>query len=270
MRLGQKVREALSSARAQGDRLVLAEQLDRTVYGHVARAIENAGGVWTRKAQAFVFASGDAAAAIAPLLLTGKVDDARADHGAFYTPPALAQLVIARAAIRSDMEVLEPSAGGGALARPAAAAGGIVYCVDIRADACRALIAAGLSAQCADFLEETPQSLGVFDRVVMNPPFSRRQDVVHVVHALRFLRPGGRLVAIVSAGVLSREDSATVTLRAWIAGQGGAIESLPPGSFRAAGTEVRAALITVDLRVLAVPQGGRRLVAADTQPPEAR
>ena len=77
MRLALRVREALASAQVDGGRLVLAERLDTTVYDHVARAIEGAGGVRVREGQAFMFASGDAAAAIAPLLLVRDEADAK-------------------------------------------------------------------------------------------------------------------------------------------------------------------------------------------------
>jgi len=38
--------------------------------------------------------------------------------------------------------------------------------------------------------------LETIDRIVMNPPFTRNQDITHVEHALRFLSAGGILVAI--------------------------------------------------------------------------
>ncbi len=117
MRLDVRVREALAAAHVDGDRLILQGRLDRTVYSHVNRALENAGGKWSRKSGAHVFPGG-AAAAIAPLLETGSVPDAKADHGAFYTPPALAAEVIIRAGIRPGAEVLEPSAGDGASPGP--------------------------------------------------------------------------------------------------------------------------------------------------------
>jgi predicted RNA methylase len=254
MRLQAKVREALATAQTDGCQLVLPERLDRTVYSHVSRALENAGGQWSRKAKAFVF-PGDAAAAIAPLLVTGEVEDARIDHGAFYTPPVLALSVVGRAAIRPGMQVLEPSAGGGALAALARGAGAHVTCVEIRAQAAarlRALSPAEMVHE-ADFLTLTPRQLGFFDRVVMNPPFARRQDILHVEHALRFLRPGGRLVALVSAGIESRSDAATVRLRERIQEQGGSIERLPPGSFRSAGTDVQVCLVDVALQRFFLP-----------------
>ena len=47
----------------------------------------------------------------------------------------------------------------------------------------------------ADFLE-CNGDLGTFDRIVMNPPFTNGDDIKHIMHALKMLKPGGRLVAI--------------------------------------------------------------------------
>ncbi len=48
-----------------------------------------------------------------------------------------------------------------------------------------------------------------FDRVVMNPPFERQQDIDHVSRAAGMLKPGGRLVSVMSAGVTFRENNKT-------------------------------------------------------------
>ena len=51
----------------------------------------------------------------------------------------------------------------------------------------------------ADFLE-CNGDLGTFDRIVMNPPFANGDDIKHIMHALKMLKPGGRLVAICANG----------------------------------------------------------------------
>ena len=87
---------------------------------------------------------------------------------------------------------------------------------------------------------------GLFDRIVMNPPFADQQDIRHVMHAATFLKPGGRLVAIMSAGVAFRDDRLSRAFRALLGERGGAIESLPEGAFQASGTGVRAVLVTIE------------------------
>jgi hypothetical protein len=86
----------------------------------------------------------------------------------------------------------------------------------------------------------------VYDRVVMNPPFDRLRDVDHVHHALRFLRPGGRLVAIMSQSAEFSEERKAVAFRAEVEAWGGRWRDLPEGSFRELGTNVNTCLLTVD------------------------
>jgi hypothetical protein len=93
---------------------------------------------------------------------------------------------------------------------------------------------------------ETPHYVDKqFDRILMNPPFSRQADVDHVLHAHSLLAPAGRLVAIMSAGVTFRCNGKTEALRSLIE-KHGAIESLPEHAFRESGTDVRTVLVTID------------------------
>ena len=57
-----------------------------------------------------------------------------------------------------------------------------------------------------DFLSYAPTGVR-YDRIVMNPPFEKRQDTRHIDHALDLLAPGGRLVAIASGSFESRPVS---------------------------------------------------------------
>lgn len=95
-------------------------------------------------------------------------------------------------------------------------------------------------------IEPGGRALVGYDRVVMNSPFANGADVAHVTHAFSFLRPGGRLVAIMSAAVKFRSDRKTKAFRELVEAHGGEIEDLPEGSFRASGTDVRTVLVTID------------------------
>jgi type I restriction-modification system DNA methylase subunit len=79
----------------------------------------------------------------------------------------------------------------------------------------------------------------------MNPPFERQQDIDHVNHAWKFVMLGGRLVAIMSAGILFRENRKTKEFIE-IVNTHGYIERLPENSFRDAGTGVNTCLVVMD------------------------
>ncbi len=86
-----------------------------------------------------------------------------------------------------------------------------------------------------DFLTCTPAELGAFDRVVMNPPFHMRADVRHILHALTFLKPGGRLAAL-CLDTQQRADALRHLSASW--------EELPETTFAKEGTRVRTVLAT--------------------------
>lgn len=140
-------------------------------------------------------------------------DERQVEWQQFSTPPAQAFVVVAAAAIRPGMDVLEPSAGTGSLAVLARTAGGVVTTNEMdprRADllALQGFSVTTLDAERLDNLLEADQR---FDAIVMNPPFSATGGRVsghhtkfgarHVEQALLRLRPGGRLVAIVGQGM---------------------------------------------------------------------
>lgn len=153
----------------------------------------------------------------------------------FPTPPDLAAQVIELARIEPGMTVLEPSAGMGALAKPAREAGGLVECVEIDLQMANYLCDAGLDCDCADFLTWTVPR--VFDRVVMNPPFKMGTDIKHITRAMSMLKSGGRLVSICANGPKQQKALQPISTH-WI--------ELPPGSFKSEGTNVNAAIFVFD------------------------
>lgn len=157
-----------------------------------------------------------------------------AAHQLFPTPPELARRVVNLAGIRTGDRVLEPSAGTGNLLR-AIATPCTVWAVEINGELVEVL-AKNWPTTCADFLACDPQILGMFDRVVMNPPFTRGSDVKHIRHALKFVAPGGRLVSLCMAGPRQREQLSDASR--WI--------DLPAGSFKSEGTRVESAIVIYD------------------------
>lgn len=70
-----------------------------------------------------------------------------------------------------------------------------------------------------------------YDRIIMNPPFSNRQDAKHVQHAYGLLNAGGRLVSIMGEGVFFGQDKAAVDFRNWLERIGGTSEKLGENTF---------------------------------------
>jgi len=164
------------------------------------------------------------------------------------------------------MTVLEPSAGHGMLAEAARAAGAKVDAVELAGDLREILQAKGFGLVGSDFMATTPAQS--YDAVVMNPPFSGDMDVDHVRHAYDHLKPGGRLVAIVSATAGDRQNNKNKAFREWFDGLGGSEQAMPEGSFKASlnPTDVRTKIFVIDkpaneAKPLPSPEGKRVTVA---------
>lgn len=244
--IDDEVRDVLERSTITATSLTLPnEQLERPLYERVNKVLVAAGGKWNKKARAHLFPR-DPRQALGLALESGEITDTKKAAQQFFTPAGLSADVVARAEIRPGMSVLEPSAGGGALAKEARVAGGDVVCIEQDLALVEQLNRDGYVVLCADFLAGGALApTAIFDRVVMNPPFTKGQDVAHVMQALQFVKPGGRLVAIMSAGV--KTNATAERFRDVIDEYGGEIEDLPEDAFRESGTGVRTVLVVVDV-----------------------
>ena len=256
----------LAPAYRNGDRL------ERKLYEEVNAALSALGGKWVgRKVQGHVF-DADPSEAIGAVVETGEFVDPKKLYQFFETPPELAARLVEMAAIEPGMKVLEPSAGKGAIA------GAVVevmpdhvhqlICVEVNPSMAERL-RERFTVMEADFLGVTFRPERLFERVVMNPPFAGQADIDHVRHAFDLLKPGGRLVSVMSSGVLFRENAKTVAFREWCgladqagpqlnengdrlswdssaSGVAGRVEKLPAGTFAASGTGVNAVVLVLD------------------------
>lgn len=242
-KISNEVLAALSAATFEGREMRLGGQLDRGVYTKLKKIIEDLGGRWERKAAAHIF-EGDAAEAIEPVLLTGTIVRS-VDMGQFDSPPDVVAKVMELAEIEPGHVVLEPSAGKGNLLRAIIDAGAKARWCEIDAKRHAALVKEFGPGFNGDFLSldpDRPDKQGNpfrFDRVVMNPPFAPSQaDIAHVMHAARFLKPGGRLVSVMAGGVIFRKNRRTSDFLEFITSMVHDVQQLPPASFKASGTNV--------------------------------
>lgn len=123
-------------------------------------------------------------------------------HQFYPTPRDIAEDVAAAAGIEPGHRVLEPSAGQGHLARALPPGATLVEVSELHCKILRAAGFPGATVHCADFLAWRD---GLFDRIVMNPPFSEGRAVRHLEHAASMTAPGGRIVAVLPAGLANKD-----------------------------------------------------------------
>lgn len=227
----------LSAGRCDGTKFYLpVTQLDRKLYGSTNKVLTALGGKWNRSAKAHVFAE-DCEPLIESAIETGSYTKP-ADMGWFPTPASLAERVVRMAGVQPGMLVLEPSAGEGAIVKAIAGQDAIACWCELEPKRAEK-IGEGRQVHVGDFLSVAPDP--IYPRVVMNPPFAKRADIHHVLHARKFLEPGGKLVSIMSGGIAFRQDALAVSFRA----ECSSIEDLPDESFRESGTSVRTVVVTM-------------------------
>ncbi|EFO30119.1 N6 adenine-specific DNA methyltransferase, N12 class [Roseibium sp. TrichSKD4] len=197
-------------------------------------------------------------------------------YGFFPTPDPAADRVLEKVDLRRgidepELRILEPSAGTGQLAKRATrkiaarhnyrveengrtswestdyTCKALVDCVELQPHLADDLESTGLfnRVMCADFLKLDPAVTGLYDRVIMNPPFDRERDIDHVVHALSFLKPGGTLTAIMSAGTEFRETKKSKAFRDLIGKMNARMQDLPERSFAESGTSVNTLVLHI-------------------------
>lgn len=175
------------------------------------------------------------------------------NHGYFPTPEKVIDLMFNWTRIRLNLKgrVLEPSAGNGNIASRLVCPDTEVDCVEIQSNLADELKNDKIynNVWCQDFLTMQPKSEDEkYNLIVMNPPFDCERDVDHVNHALKFLKKGGYLVAIMSAGTEFRNTKKSIAFRKKIMESDEFetnINDLPALSFKESGTNVNTILIDI-------------------------
>jgi len=245
-----EVHAVLARATVDGNAVRLPEgQLERSLYAAVDKVLKALGGKWDRRARGHVFADG-IGGELADALGSGFAVDQKRTAEQFFTPQAVVDRMVQRALLTPSNHVLEPSAGAGALLAEPLRLGCCITAVeqDIKLVERLSVLLhglAGCSIWNADFLTWRPRTVQPIDRVLMNPPFSRGQDMAHVMRAFELLEPGGILVSVMSPHWTFAEDRQSIAFRQFVERHRGEWEALPEGSFGESGTSVSTGLLTL-------------------------
>jgi len=244
MEIKKSILDIIASCEIHDKLLLLPPvQLNRTDYVAVNKVLEALGGKWNRKEGGHVF-DYDPSEKIEEIILTGEYTDAKKDYQFFPTPPDLAEYLCDLAEIDETTTVLEPSCGKGNIAdavwkrNPARLLG-----IELNEDLKPLLTDKPYEVLLGqDFLTYTGEK---WDRIVMNPPFSKCQDRTHILKAYELLNSGGILVAVASSSILWRTDNRSEVFRDFLSGVHASIEELDEGTFKESGTMVRTCIVKI-------------------------
>ena len=172
--------------------------------------------------------------------------------GFFPTPKGAVTTMLDKADIQPGHRVLEPSAGKGDIMdmirekHPEAKLQGVEFAHSLK----DVLDAKDHNVEFGDFLDHAPEK--PYDRIVMNPPFEKGQDIEHLKHAVSMLAPGGRVVSIAGEHAFFAGDKKAVAAREWLDRMGADVTKMPAGSFTTKSgafrhTGVNSRMIVIDL-----------------------
>jgi len=254
MKIKDEILNILADCRVEGNVLFLpGEQLDRKTYEAVNKCLENIGGKWSKKAKGHVFDS-DPAPMLDNLVMSGETTDLKKEYQFFPTPREIGDRLCRMAEINEHSRVLEPSAGNGLLVDAILANNPeSVYMVELNPDMCQRLRqyvdlssnSPAVALDSGDFLTKGLSGQISVNRAVMNPPFSRQQDIDHIMEAYKCLSPGGVLVSICSESPFFRTNRKSLEFTEFLHRCNAEVDTLPEGAFKESGTMVRTRIIKI-------------------------
>lgn len=190
-------------------------QLDRKDYLEINKVLESLGWKWNRSKKGHIFdwKQSELEDALIEVLENGEtttLDEVKKQFQYFPTPSNIAEYVVKLAEIKENDDILEPSAWQWAI---------LDKIIELHSDnkwpLFWDLIACEYNNENAnilkekwynvfewDFLNYNPEFK--FDKIIANPPFSKSQDIKHILHMYNLLKEGWRIVSIASWNIFNR------------------------------------------------------------------
>ena len=220
-------------------------QLNPKSYTDVKTWITEAGGKWTGgKIQGFKFDFD--ATRVASILMSGRRCNLKQEYQFYATPEALADWLVSLSDVKEGYSVLEPSAGTGAIVDAIHR-----VCDNVEVDVFELMPEniqalknkAGIRIVGEDFTKGVSR---VYDRIFANPPFSKNQDIRHVMAMYDALSPnGGEMCVITSCHWCASSEKVCVDFKKWLNEVGAETHEIPKGIFSESGTDVATMAIVI-------------------------
>jgi len=269
MKLTQEQIEILEDGRIEWNKFYLQGQLDRKQYLSINEVLETIGLKWNRKEKAHIFDGDMLEEAIAEIIESGECETLKETIKKFQfypTPREVSEYLVDLADIQDTDTVLEPSAWEWHLVDVI-----LPKLKDTKNQNC-AIVLLELDQSkvailkekysCYGGMKDVSDWLGTyskdnkmnifqgdflemdfnpFEKIIMNPPFAKSQDVKHILHAYSMLAKGGTLVSVASSSIQWREGELYEKLK----DLDPEFLELPAWSFKEYGTMVNSVIVVL-------------------------
>jgi hypothetical protein len=240
--------EVIEQSTIDGNVLKLPDvQLDRKQYMEVKNKLELIGGKWKGgKIGGFVFDE-DPTPYIKDII-GGEKRNLKKEYQFFETPDDLADYLVLLAGINNGDNVLEPSAGRGSIIKAIHRLfpDMVVDCFEIMDLNNKFLEKLPCTFRIGNDFLLLKDSDNFYDRIIANPPFSKNQDIDHVRKMYEVMKPGGRIVSIMSNHWTFAGGRKEAEFRMWLSDIEAEIQGIDPGRFKESGTMVGGKIVIIN------------------------
>jgi hypothetical protein len=238
--------EVLQKCTVEGNVVKLpSEQLDRKLYQEVAKSLELIGGKW-KGGKVFGFEFKTDPTDLLEEIANGEKRNLKKEFQFFATPKKLADELVEIADLKQHDTILEPSAGQGAIIKAINEVCNVkVDCYELM-DVNRIILnKTGLNFNLIgeDFFKHENKT---YTKIIANPPFTKNQDIDHLMKMYDSLSRGGRLVCITSESWANGSQKKQVDFRNWLEELEAEIYPIPSGTFKESGTMISAKIVVLD------------------------
>jgi phospholipid N-methyltransferase len=220
-------------------------KLDRKIYVEVKTRLELIGGKWVGgKVAGFVFEQDPTE--LLEQISSGEKRNLKKEFQFFGTSDKLADDLVFEAQIEPYHKILEPSAGRGAIIKAIRRLFSDVevdYCEFMELNRKYLTDIKNTKYLCDDFLKL--KSNPIYDRVIANPPFSKNQDIDHILKMYSMLKVGGTLVSIASCHWKHSKNKKETEFRDWLKEVKADTRDIEKGAFKESGTNIETVMIII-------------------------
>lgn len=220
-------------------------KLDRKEYLELNKEITALGGAWkSGKISAFVFNFDPKL--IVDKILNQNISNIKKSTQFFPTPTKVVNLMLEQVQISESDEILEPSAGQGAIILE------LIKLTDKRINFCEIeeVNIVVLNEKCGKWINQVGNDFlklkdRKFDKIIANPPFSKSQDIDHIKHMYELLNKDGVVVSLSGTSWKKNMNKKSVDFRDWLSHIEHRVIDLQAGEFSESGTQIQTCIIVI-------------------------
>ncbi|MFA7307614.1 MAG: methyltransferase [Hyphomicrobium sp.] len=204
------------------------------------------GGKWKGE-KVFGFVFNEDPTELLSQIANGEKRNLKKEYQFFGTPDELADDLVFEAQIEPFHEILEPSAGQGAIVKAI-----LRVFPKLKVDAyelmpvnqtfLKKISEVNLIGE--DFL--TADNKKKYDVIIANPPFAANQDIDHIMKMYDLLKVGGRLVSVASKHWQTSTNKKETAFRDWLKKVEYDFQEIPSGKFKESGTNIATVFIVIN------------------------